>query len=176
MKGPIQACEPAPISNPTEAIYSFLGFLTTRDKEVILSSHNDCAPVAQLAAAFCEANKLPVTTDNWPNWIAPPNTEHITNVPAIGYSEKSLASEPLSVEKAGDQMLGAILGMSPANQDAVIANFLERITKQRNARVQNMQRVITDVDRDMQEAMASLSSLNSVLRGEFVVVKNQGNG
>lgn len=169
------ACEPAlnPM-NAAEEIYAFVGFLTTRDKELILSAHNDCAPIAELTWAFVKANNFPELRDGWHNVkiIQPQNTDHITNVPPIGYHEKAIASKPLTVEKAEDQMLGAILGMSTANHDATIAGFLQKILTQRNNRVQNMQKVIADVEHDMQDAMASLTTLNSVLRGEFAVVKS----
>jgi hypothetical protein len=175
LKGPHPACDPVHFITPAEAIYSFLGFLTTRDKEVILSKHNDVAPVAQLAGEFIKANNLPAVSDTWPNWIAPPNTEHLTNVPEVTMGA-SIAREALSADAAREQMWNTILGMSAKQQDAAIAGFLAMVQKQRNNRVENMQRVIIDVSKDMEDALASVSALNSVLRGEFVVVKSENNG
>src|SRR5688572_3691421 len=80
------ACEPAvnPM-NATEAIYAFVGFLTTRDKELILSAHNNCDPIAELMGAFVKANNFPELREGWHKVkiTQPQNTEHLTNVPPI---------------------------------------------------------------------------------------------
>lgn len=42
----------------SEAVYGFAGWLTTRDKETIMSAHHDAAPIADLVKLFCDEYKL----------------------------------------------------------------------------------------------------------------------
>jgi hypothetical protein len=171
----IPACDTVRTFNPTEAIYSFVAFLTTRNRELILSSHNDSAPVAELVGKFIEANNLPKTrdSDDWSNWIAPPNTEHITNVPQATCSDRAISTPPLDAKAATGKMMDAILGMDPTQQNAAIAGFLTSVKKQRFNRVTNMRNTIANIDKDLETAMESLATFNSVLRGDFTIVKVQ---
>ena len=49
----------------SEALYGFMGWLTTRDKKVTFSSHNNAAPAADLVAEFCATNDLAEPRDSW---------------------------------------------------------------------------------------------------------------
>lgn len=42
-------------SKQAQALYAFVGWLTTRDKEVSLGATNDCAPIAELVSKFCDS-------------------------------------------------------------------------------------------------------------------------
>ena len=61
--------------NPSEAVYGFAGWLTTRDAETIMSSRHDCAVIAKLVEEFCAANCLPPVSENWPNNLIHPSGE-----------------------------------------------------------------------------------------------------
>jgi hypothetical protein len=163
----IPACDTVRTFNPTEAIYSFVAFLTTRNKELILSSHNDAAPVAELVGKFIEANNLPKTmdSDDWSNWIAPPNTEHITNVPQTTCSDRAISTPPLDAKAATGKMIDAILGMDPSQQNVAITDFLISIKKARLNRVNNIRQTVFDLDIDLKVAMESLAAFNNVLSG-----------
>lgn len=52
----------------SEAVYGFIAWLTTRKEKTLLSSSDDAAPVAELIAEFCKANKLSEARDGW-EWI-----------------------------------------------------------------------------------------------------------
>lgn len=49
----------------SEALCGFVGWLTTRDEEVLLSSTCDCAIIANLVRDFCVANNLTEPTVDW---------------------------------------------------------------------------------------------------------------
>lgn len=51
--------------NTSEALYSFVGWLTTRNQPLVLGSSSECSEVAQLLEEFCEINNLPRTTKEW---------------------------------------------------------------------------------------------------------------
>jgi hypothetical protein len=55
----------------SEAVYGLLGWLTSRSQVVRLGATESAAEAAELADAFCKANKLHPPRDGW-NW----NLEH----------------------------------------------------------------------------------------------------
>lgn len=53
----------------TEALSTFLGWLTTRDEVTTMSAAHDSAPIAALLKEFVEVNDLPPAPDSPANWI-----------------------------------------------------------------------------------------------------------
>jgi len=49
----------------SEALFGFVGWLTTRDEAVTFSSKHDSNPAAKLIKEFCERNKLTKPRDHW---------------------------------------------------------------------------------------------------------------
>lgn len=49
----------------SEALYGFMGWLTSRPEVLTLSGANDSAPVVDLIVAFCEANNLDMPSEDW---------------------------------------------------------------------------------------------------------------
>lgn len=45
--------------NPSEAVYGFAAWLTTRREKTVMSASDDAAPIVELIKQFCEANNLP---------------------------------------------------------------------------------------------------------------------
>ncbi len=70
--------------NPSEAVYGFAAWLTTRSEKTIMSSADDAAPIADLVKQFCEANSLPEISDQWPYHLVHPSGE--IAVPGIGHN------------------------------------------------------------------------------------------
>jgi hypothetical protein len=51
---------------PSEAVYGFAAWLTTREARTVMSASDDSAPIAELVAKFCAANKLAEPLADWP--------------------------------------------------------------------------------------------------------------
>ena len=68
--------------NPSEAVYGFAGWLTTRKDKTITSSSDDAALIAFLVKEFCEANSLPDVSENWPENLIHPSGE--VAIPCVG--------------------------------------------------------------------------------------------
>ncbi len=49
----------------SEALYGFVGWLTSREEPVTFSEKHDAAPAADLVAQFCITNKLREPRENW---------------------------------------------------------------------------------------------------------------
>lgn len=58
--------------NASEAIYGFCGWLTSREEKTVMSSGDDCAPIADLIEKFCNTNNLEDVTDDWLNNLTIP--------------------------------------------------------------------------------------------------------
>lgn len=50
---------------PSEALYMFCGWLTTREERTIMSAGYDAAPVAELVNKFVTENNLEEPRDDW---------------------------------------------------------------------------------------------------------------
>jgi len=56
----------------SEAIYAFVGWLTTEKEETKMGSHNDCAPVMERIKEFCERYELADPREGWEKNIVRP--------------------------------------------------------------------------------------------------------
>ena len=59
----------------SEALYGFVGWLTTREEIVTASSRHDASIWANLIAAFLKENKLEDPRDGWGNNLIHPSGE-----------------------------------------------------------------------------------------------------
>ena len=59
----------------SEAIFGFVGWLTTRKEKVVMSSQDDCAAITGLIEEFCKVNNLPEPRENWSNNLIHPDGE-----------------------------------------------------------------------------------------------------
>ena len=57
----------------SEAIYGFVGWLTTRKEKTVMGSDSDCAVVADLVKQFCEVNKLSEPSEKWSDNLIHPD-------------------------------------------------------------------------------------------------------
>ncbi len=61
--------------NPSEAVYGFASWLTTRRKKITISSQNDASIIAKLVDDFCKINKLKNPRDNWTDDLLHPKED-----------------------------------------------------------------------------------------------------
>lgn len=73
------------ILNPSEAVYGFAAWLTTRDKQTVMSASDDAAIIANLVKQFCEVNHLPAVSKDWPQHLIHPCGE--VAVPNVGHNK-----------------------------------------------------------------------------------------
>lgn len=57
---------------PSEALFGFGGWLTTRDTPITMSARHEAGIVAQLIDLFCKTNKLEEPRDHWENNLTHP--------------------------------------------------------------------------------------------------------
>jgi hypothetical protein len=57
--------------SPSEALYGFGGWLTTRDEPVTMSSHHNAGIVAELINEFCERHDFEEPRDHWEDNLIP---------------------------------------------------------------------------------------------------------
>jgi len=60
------------VLSASEALYGFAWWLTTRKERTVMSSADDSAPIADLAARFCEINSLKEPRDGWEKGLTHP--------------------------------------------------------------------------------------------------------
>jgi hypothetical protein len=50
--------------NASEAVYGFVAWLSCRKEKTVISSTDNCAPLAELIKQFCETNELTEPREN----------------------------------------------------------------------------------------------------------------
>ena len=58
--------------NPTEAIYGFTAWLTTRESKIEMGASCDCGGLPDLIEKFVKVNNLPTVSDDWPDNLIHP--------------------------------------------------------------------------------------------------------
>jgi hypothetical protein len=56
----------------SEALFGFVGWLTTRPEQTVMSRTDDCAPIVELIGQFCDENALTDPRDGWENNLIHP--------------------------------------------------------------------------------------------------------
>jgi len=51
--------------SPSEAIYGFAGWLTTKQPPVTMSSEHDASPVADLVDEYCKSQGFAAPSEEW---------------------------------------------------------------------------------------------------------------
>jgi len=59
--------------SPSEAVFGFAAWLTTRKKPITLSAKHNAAEVAQLVGKFCDTNNLEDPKDHWEKSLKHPD-------------------------------------------------------------------------------------------------------
>jgi len=59
----------------SEAIFGFIGWLTTRDSITKMGASEDCAPICDRIKEFCKENNLDEPREGWHNNLIHPSGE-----------------------------------------------------------------------------------------------------
>ena len=54
----------------SEALFGFVGYITTREEKICAGSHEECGQWVELIDKFCRANKLPHPREGWEKNLA----------------------------------------------------------------------------------------------------------
>ena len=148
--------------NASEVLTVFLGFLSQREKPLILSTRHDFAPVVEYASKFMDVNRMPKIRDYFPKLKPPPNTNHLTNEPT-----QTMNQRPLSP----DEILNIIqthLGMlDHAQQNKLIARVLGDMKRERTTRVAYHKDEAGKVAEIIRDADQSAQDFQNILNGQF---------
>lgn len=98
----------------SEALYGFMGWLTSREKEITISSRHDAAEPAELVSAFCEINDLREPKSGWANRLIHPTRDYADlsdSIEIVGDSSARGESESIRFEGEG----GDAIKINPAH-------------------------------------------------------------
>ena len=73
----------------SEALYGFMSWLASREKEITISSAHDAAEPAELVSVFCEINNLREPRSGWENRLIQPTRDYadmLDNIEIVGDS------------------------------------------------------------------------------------------
>ena len=61
--------------SPSEALYGFVGWLTSRDEVIKIGATEEVPPLPQLVEEFCKVNKLKEPREDWADNLIHPSGE-----------------------------------------------------------------------------------------------------
>lgn len=155
---------------PTELLYSFAGWLTTRKQPIVMGANYDASAVGRLISAFIDVNKLPGPRDHYPTAKKPTNLDDLTN----NYPVNAVAQPPLTPDEAVWLFASKLSEMSRDDQDVTLASLLDQLRKERTRRLHNTERQKRASDEAYDEMQESLWNLEKIARGDFYVIKPGG--
>lgn len=154
----------------SEALYSFIGWLTTRDRAIMMSAHHNSAAVAEILAIFLQVQGIPAPADNWQHkfiTMADVATT-ITNDPALNPNQ--CAPPPPTFEEAFKQILGLFRFFHDQRQNHLLARLIEDLSETRLAEFHALtDKIERTTGRHTQLADAA-KELDQVLSGNFTIV------
>lgn len=150
--------------NAREAVNFCIGWLSTREKPIVLSRYRDSAPVAQLVGAFCDQNLLPKMRDDV-GYDAPTGLEHLTNV-----TDNVQAAVALDASEILRRMLHDINHLSAKDQNKVIGHFIKKVRQDREAKKNQLHDTRNAVIEDAQRSVDLLEEFDNIVAGNFIVL------
>lgn len=150
--------------NPSEALVSLFGFLTTREKPIIFSQYHDCAPIFELIDAFRKYHKLAPPRDGMNKGTYLPGLDHITNEPT---NLKLVGTDPATVLKSIWEQLYKI---GERDQNKVIAKLLQEVKAMRQQRHDYALKMQKGASIDETASWDQLNEFNNIVSGNFTVL------
>lgn len=147
-----------------------MGWLTQRDRPVILSAKHNAAVVAELTNAFITHQGLADPRENWGSGMKEMKNigTDLTNDPALNPNQ--VAPPPPSFDEAYRQMLSLFRGFCVQHQNHLFARLLEELKETRLAEFHVLSsKMEEDSNRHAQLAHAT-KELDQVLSGNFTIV------
>ncbi len=153
-----------------EALYGFVGWLTTRERPIILSAHHNAGAAAEAVKIFAEEYDLPDVRDDWPcclknmSNVAP----DLTNDPAL--SPTQVAPPPPSRYDSVQAIIRQLSFHSLSAQNAILAQILDHTKESREAEsAVNHEELTRRSDRGNDLHTAELE-LEKILSGDLLIV------
>mgnify|MGYP003604668826 CR=1 FL=1 len=122
--------------NAAEAVYGFVGWLTSREERTVMSAKDDCAPIAELIKRFCTENNLPEVSDQWPLNLIHPSGEVAVPDMTDAYAgaredlsiwkKRALEAEALNRKFAASVNSPSFMGEPAAPVDVTVQQDAER--------------------------------------------------
>ena len=93
----------------SEALYDFMGWLTTRQEVLSVGASHECAPVADVVKEFCAANNLAEPRDGWEKNFVHPENERESAITKIG-ALQNRREAVLELLEASQETVNATVG------------------------------------------------------------------
>lgn len=153
--------------NAREALYGFVGYLTSRKLPITLSSNHSAGNAMKLAHDFAEAQELPTTRENWNVFERPipHHLDHLTNEEPI-----NACAVMLTPQEAQVAILRILAGMSFDGQNRTVGGVLSRLQESLDRECEGVRKHLDDImDRRGSVEQARLQ-LQDICTGKVKIV------
>lgn len=116
------------VLSPSEALFGFGGWLTTRDEPVTMSAKHDAAVVAELIDEFCKVNGLEEPRQHWERNLTHPPESRAASEGAPGPERIRVALELLRIAMSVAEAW-KLFGLRPGQEGKVKKRYYELARK-----------------------------------------------
>lgn len=152
--------------NAGEALYGFIGWLTTRLKPIHLCSNADVPPVLDLMNEFIAMHGLPGCRPDWDKRLV-----RMAEVkPDVGNTWPVSMVSPTR-EQATKAIMGYLFSFGDDAQNAILAHVLDEVKARRVAESMGLADRLGELEERKQSLFTAQDELENVLRGRFSIVR-----
>lgn len=151
--------------NAREHLMAFAGGLMMRKETIICNSESEASAIAELAAAYADANKLPAFRDNCAKVKWPEGTDYITNVPRNATN----VAAPVDLDEILSRIFFLLSTLTAEDQNLTIARLLKGVQARRQERHQKCIEIQGEQAREEGRAYEVLRQFENILAGNFTV-------
>jgi hypothetical protein len=151
---------------PSEALYGFVGWLTTRKNKITLSSAHTATPVAELLKAYCEKNGLAPCRETYHKLLRTP--EHMEGV-TDELPQAASNMRPLEPQEVYEKVRGLIGSLTYEKQNVVVAELINQLRLERQLAHDDVQSHRMNLEREERRAYSNLTDFEAAARGDFAV-------
>ncbi len=151
----------------SEAIFGFIGWLTTRNMRIVCSKQDTVGAISRLASSFVKEQQLPELREDWNMRLQPMEKvdEEITNDPAMAQNFCSP-----SFDEAYKQVLSLFRGFHTQRQNHLLARLLEELKESRLTEFHVLSGKIEQQTERHHQLADAAKELDQVLSGNFTIV------
>lgn len=149
--------------NAGEAVQGFVHLLMSRQTLILCSDKHEVTPVAELAIAYCDANKLPAVREGW-KYHKPENTDHLTNVPTPRNAAIAAIVPPAEVYQ---RIRAEIMSLDANGQNKVLGMLIQDLKQERQFNHQDKQYQQQQANREEGRAYEELNQFINIVNGNF---------
>lgn len=149
----------------SEILYAVVGYLTTREKPLILGGAYECSAVAEILGKIVEANGLPKTRRGYPKIKIPDGLENITNMPKRPEPNHGCGVGPMPAPNPVAAIIDVLMRQNPEAQNDILKEVLTALIQHKHTRIKSVEEDLKQLRDELDARIKNLEGLKAIATG-----------